>query len=165
MKEKLQEYALLAEIFSSIAILVTLIYLAVQTNQNTEALQAAQRQAIMAGDLEYIYRTNVDEPELALLRIKPNLTPEERIRLNGTLGIVMRMREFGWIQLQNGALDQQTWNAYEGNMLYTISFPNTRIWWNNSSPTFDEDFVSYVNSLLENVEIQDSLDILEAFDN
>lgn len=165
MKEKLQEYSLIAEIISSITILITLIYLAVQTNQNTEALQASQRQAILAGDLEYIYRTNVDDPELALLRTKLQLTDEEKIRLNGTLGILMRMREHGWIQLQNGALDEQTWNTYEGNIIDTLSYPNTRIWWENTSATsFDRGFVNYVNTLLEEAEVSGNLGILESFD-
>ena len=44
----LEQYAYLAEIIGVIAIVVTLIYLAVQTKQNTAAVQSSVRQAMLS---------------------------------------------------------------------------------------------------------------------
>ncbi len=53
----------LSEIFSSIAIVVTLIYLTVEIDQNTDAIHAQSREAVMAGSLM----------ELAAVRDNPNI--------------------------------------------------------------------------------------------
>ncbi len=44
----------ISEILSSVAILVTLIYLAIQTQQNADATQADTRQAILAADQQFL---------------------------------------------------------------------------------------------------------------
>ena len=46
VKEKLQEYALLAEIISSIAILATLVILVFEMRENTEAIHSAKIQSL-----------------------------------------------------------------------------------------------------------------------
>jgi len=46
MKEKLQEYALLAEIFSALAIVISLIFVGIQIQQNSELSQVNAYQSI-----------------------------------------------------------------------------------------------------------------------
>ena len=48
MKEKLQEYALLAEIIGGIAIVASLIFVGVQINQNHAMMRAQTRSDISA---------------------------------------------------------------------------------------------------------------------
>jgi hypothetical protein len=64
-------------ITSSIAILVTLVFLVVQMQQNTEAIQASSRQAIVAEDVQYLYRLS-DNTDLIFNRYKPQLTDEDQ---------------------------------------------------------------------------------------
>ena len=70
------KWSSIAEIVSSIAILITLIYLAIQTNQNTSALESATSQ----GMVEQIVQANmilVNNPEdIVEIFIKANNDPD-----------------------------------------------------------------------------------------
>ncbi len=91
-----------AEILSSVAILITLVYLVVEIGQNTEALQASSRQAVLEGDVQFLYQaTNV--PDLWLDYVNPNMTEREKIRLSTYLFALMRMRERDWLHYEAGA--------------------------------------------------------------
>ena len=46
MKEKLQEFALIAEVIGGIAVIVTLVFLVVETRENTNAIQAQTYQSL-----------------------------------------------------------------------------------------------------------------------
>ena len=66
----------ISEIVSSPATLVTLGYLAVETTQNTRAIEATSRQATLARDLEGLY-LNVANPRLFLNFVNENMTDDE----------------------------------------------------------------------------------------
>ncbi len=117
-----------AEILSSVAILATLVYLAIEIQQSAEATQANTRQAILASDQQFL-ELLVDSPEIHLLWYKLELSDEERVRLSYFLISHFRMRENNWFQHQNGILDDATWRAYRGSILAVLSAPRTRAWW------------------------------------
>ena len=50
MARSLQEYALAAEIIGAVAVVVSLIYVGLSVNQNTNALMVANHQALVAMD-------------------------------------------------------------------------------------------------------------------
>ena len=138
-----------AEILSSVAILATLVYLAIEIQQSAEATQANTRQAILASDQQFL-ELLIDSPGLNLLWYKPELSDEERIRLSYFLVTTVRMRESNWFQYQNGILDDATWRAYLGSLIVMLSAPQTRVWWQNFGleRIFDPEFISLVNELL-----------------
>ena len=142
----------IAEILSSVAVVVTLVYLAVEINQNSEILQANSRDNVLGADLQHLYRL-VDNPQLWLTFSKPDLTETERIELYFSLAALMRIRERDWLQVQSGALDEETWQAYKPGMLMTLSMPQTRKWWEGVNagdpPLFAPGFIEEVNSDLE----------------
>ena len=65
----------------SVGVLATLIYLAIQTRQNTASIQASTRQAILDADQKFLFCV-MDDPDLILLRFKPELTDADKIRLS-----------------------------------------------------------------------------------
>ena len=119
-----------AEILSSVAILATLVYLAIEIHQNAEATQADIRQAMLASDQQFL-ELIIDSPDLHILWYKPELSDEERVRLSYFLVSHFRMRENNWLQNQNGILDDATWRSYRGSILAILSTPRTRKWWRN----------------------------------
>ena len=154
-----------AEILSSVAILITLIYLVVEIQQNAEATQADTRQAILDSDQQYL-ELLIESPELHLLQFKPDLSDEERIRLSYLLTTFVRMRESNWLQYENGTLDDMTWQAYRLSLVAQISYPRTRIWWQNFGVEriYDSEFISLVNELLANQPLYDRSPHITAFD-
>ena len=88
----------IAEVLSSIAILVTLFYLAVEIQQGAEATQAQTRQAILESD-QQLLEMLIDDPRLhALWYTSSELTEHEKIRLSYFLILFVRMRESNWAQ-------------------------------------------------------------------
>ncbi len=100
--------SVIAEILSSAAVLVTLIYLAIQTRQNADAIQANTRQAILDADQQFIMAV-MASPELDAIFFKPDLTDDEKVRLSTFLLTHVRVRENDWFQYQAGVLDHVSW--------------------------------------------------------
>jgi len=145
----LEKLSAVAELVSSIAIVVTLGYLAIQTQQNTTAIQATVRQAMLADDLE-IVRQQMDFPNATVARSGGSeLTDEALIQLNSFLLALVRVRENQWLQYQNGVIDQQTWLTYQTALTAVFATEFTRSWFRNRSERgeFDQSFVDSVNEL------------------
>ena len=143
----------IAEITSSIAILITLVFLVVQMQQNTEAVQANSQQSALSEDLQFLYRF-VDKPALSQGRFKPQLTDDEKIQMHFTYTAFFRMRETQWLQYQNGVMDQATWESYRNAIVALLSSDRGRIWWQRSGETqFDLGFVAHVDDYLSNIPV------------
>lgn len=143
------KWSAIAEIISSIAILVTLIYLSIQTQQNTAAIQANTRQTMITTDVETL-KAGMDYPStLVKMRKGEELTEEEKNRIVSWLIMLVRTREYQWFQYKNGLLDKQAWEAYLSGIASNMSFPRTRRWWNHVAyDYFDHEFVDEVNKYL-----------------
>ena len=154
-----------AEILSSVAILITLVYLVVEIQQNAEATQAETRQAVLDSDQHYL-EFYVDSPELMVLQYQSDLSDEERIRLSFVLVTFIRMRENNWLQYENGTLDDVTWQTYRLSLISQLSAPQSRAWWQNFGVerVFDSDFISLVDELLANRPLFDRAPHITAFD-
>ena len=149
------KWSAIAEIVSSIAILVTLAYLAVQTAQNTAAIQGSTRQAMLAEDRELI-TLEIQYPEIQELeqRSPSTMSDTERTRLTSWLRIFGRNRENQYLQYKNGVIDEATWLSYANATADVLSLEGTRPWWEKDSYEFDPDFAAYVNELLANRPVQ-----------
>ncbi len=155
----------ISEIFSSVAILATLIYLAVEFQQNAEATRGDTRQAMLASDQQFL-ELLINDPGLHLLGYEPELSDEDKVRLGYFLITHLRMRENNWLQYENGILDETTWRAYRGSIVAVLSGPQTRHWWQNFGieRIFDSKFISIVDELLANQPVFDQSPQLAAFD-
>ena len=156
----------ISDILSSAAILVTLVYLAVQTRQATRAAQSGTRQAMLAAD-QQLLQLIVDNPELYLIRFKPQLTDEEKVRLGAYLVTFVRMREYNWLQYQNGILDEATWNSYRSAIAPFLGAPKTREWWRRYAremSAFHPDFVAVVDAELARAVVPERPPWLSAID-
>jgi len=132
---------------SSVAIVLTLIYLTVETRQNTDALLATSRQAIM--DAEMAYMADVrDNANLFIRRDDPDLSGEEQFRLSFLNLQFLRMREFAWFQYQNGILDEATWESYIGTARAMLSSEQARSILATPG-RFDPEFAAYMRDRLD----------------
>ena len=140
------KWASLAEIVSSIAIVITLIYLTIGTKQNTDALHATSRQAMLNSDLGYF--SNVMEyPELGRRSGLPGETDGD-IRLLAHILWFLRVREYAWFQYQNGILDETTWQSYIAPSVLVLASPEGKTVLDQFRG--DPEFISYIRALIEN---------------
>lgn len=145
-----------AELVSSIAILVTLIILVVEIRQNTEAQNAQSRQAVLqSSQTELLY--SVSNPELTLSIVKPGaLTPEENTRLGDYLTAIMRAREYSWLQFNNGIIDDEQWATEQVVIESVLSSTRTRKWWNViGKEQVGADFAAFVDDRLRGKPVDD----------
>ena len=148
------KWSAVAEILSSIAIVATLFYLAVQTSQNTAAIQAASRQGVLNGEL-WMLDKMIEYPALAPasgLINRPDLSEYDNRRYENMLNGQFRIRENLWFQYQNGALDRATWESYRNIfVLLLLSNPVMKQYWETLSPfTMDQNFVAEIDVALAN---------------
>ena len=156
----------LSEILGSVAIVITLIYLSIQTRQNADATRANTRQEVLAADQRLLLNF-VNDPELELIRYKPDLTDVEKARLGWVFITFTRMRENNWLQYQNGVLDKDTWESYRNSMVLMFGSRRGKAWWQNyivNPGLLDTQFTSEVNELLANAPTRDRSSVLAAFD-
>ena len=157
MKEKLQQYALLAEIISAAAIVISLIFVGFQINQgteetrlNTKAIQATVRQSIMHEDIAGLY-LYMNHPYLDK---RTNILAEERVPITAQIIAFIRMRESLWLQLQDGLIDEATWLSYREpliNVVFQAQFGRD-VW---AGSHWAPGFVEEIDAWISNLEIQD----------
>ena len=149
------KWSAIAEIASSIAIVSTLIYLAIQTQQNAGAILANSRNALIANEIS-INQQVVENPAIFAARYKADLTLEEQIQLEVWLVQLVRTREHQWLQYQDGLLDEQIWDAYANALPVILSFPKERAWWDRFKYSyFDNGFADAVDNLLRDTPINE----------
>ena len=149
------KWSAIAEIASSIAIVSTLIYLAIQTQQNAGAILANSRNALISNEIS-INQQIIENPSIFAYRYKSDLTLEEQIQLEVWLIQLVRTREHQWLQYQDGLLDEQIWDAYANALPVILSFPIERAWWNQFKYSyFDNGFADAVDRLLEDTPIDE----------
>jgi hypothetical protein len=143
-------FADIGEIVSSVAIVLTLIYLIVEIRQNTEALYAQSRQSVLAGSQTQLTGL-MENPEIVTSITKSGpLTAEENIRLNAFLQSALRTREFTWLQYQNGVVDEPAWRTEVAIIQFIFDSQRTRDWWAAvGRRVYAEEFSSFVDDLLD----------------
>ena len=153
----------IAEITSSIAIFVTLVFLVVQMQQNTEAIQAQSRDTTFIGtqDRMALYMSN---PDLEMLRHKSELTDEEKVRLFWRITMFIRAREHDWTQYQNGVLDEVVWQSYTAPIQVELSGVNSRKLWAYTRAYYNPRFVESVDAILADAPLINRSTALASFD-
>ena len=146
------KWSAIAEILGAVGILITLAYLAlqtrylaVQTEQNTAAIQASVRQAMVSEDRESLYKII----EYPFLNRPCNLTPEQTEQTRAYLMAFLRIRENHWVQYQQGVLDEGTWQVYRKPLSgVVLRWELGRKLWQDSRADIDVGFAENVDELL-----------------
>ena len=169
MKSDWSKWSAIAEILSSVAIVATLFYLAVQTRQvsvqteqmsiqsalTTNAILATSRQETMSADIEMI-AAMISNPEAWSNIDKPysELTSTEQAQARNVYAGLLRIREYAWFQYKNGILDEATLQTYLHPVPRWIDRASGPELWERLSRDLDSEFVSYVNVLRDQYDQQ-----------
>lgn len=147
---KLEKVSALAEITSSVAILVTLVFLTVETRQNTNALNAQTRQTILSSSQSELFML-FQNPDVVTALTRPGpLTPEENIKIDTFYTAAMRAREFSWLQYQNHLIDQSQWNSELAVIRSLLGGERARLWWERLGHSYvSAEFAEFVNQLIQ----------------
>lgn len=112
-KEKLQTWALIAEIIGGFAVVLSLILLLIGVRENTDTLKAATYDSLLA-DLGEHRRAVFTNDSLTEFSSKPreNLTPAEQSRVQSSILSVYYIFERAFIHWETGNLDENGWERF-----------------------------------------------------
>jgi hypothetical protein len=146
-----QQLANLGEIIGGVAVVVSLIYLAIQVRQNTLEQQTENytRALDRVSALQSQFGTN---GELAAMfsrgaRNTSVLSPQERIQFTWILYEMFGAFEFMFHASQSGAMPDAVWKRWAITIRFWMGQPGVRTWWQVRPIGFTEEFSAYVESL------------------
>lgn len=150
----LESLANLGEVVGAAAVVVSLIYLAIQVRQNTRAQQTenfsraldrvAAMQASLSQDSEtaVIFSKGVLDPS--------QLTPKERMQFTWAMYELFGAFEFMFFASNANAIPDEVWRRWASAVAWWMSFPGVRSWWNVRPIPLTSSFTSYVESIVIN---------------
>ena len=137
------KWSAIAEILGAVAIVATLMYLAVQTQQTNRGLLANSRAITMTADVNFLM--DAEEFLTAMGTPSEDLSSAQFERLSRQTIAYMRIREFAWFQYQDGILDESTWNSYLRPTAPLFANENFLWIWARYQNAFDARFVQAVH--------------------
>jgi len=144
----LDTVALIAQLISSIVIVLTLLYLAKQTRQTNVALLANSRQTTMTTDVDFLLRM-MAYPEVNWQPHEGDVQemPADRVAASRATVAFIRIREFAWFQYQSGILDEAAWRSIMAPTSRVLSSEIGGETWDTFRSELDPGFVEYCDRL------------------
>jgi hypothetical protein len=153
-KEKIEIAALVAEIVGAIAVVVSVVYLAVQVSEGNEQLKSQTHyNALMLGQIpiEIELRSGVLSDIIDRgYRDPGQLTPTEWYRFTQYQVMALNGWEFYYYENDKGTMPKPLWigaNAYYTKLIRTK--PGLQQFWHENRHVYAEPFASYVDRIIE----------------
>ena len=140
------------EIVGAMAVVATLVYLAIQIRQNTAQNKAASHQAISdsLNEINFLFAKSADVSELWLkgMQDRVGLTDGQRWQFDAMARAYFHVCETMFVQAELGAGDRGIMVAEERGMKIVLAMPGGREWWMENPFGFSEEFREYVDHLM-----------------
>ena len=153
-KERIEYWALLAEVIGAIGVIVSVIYLAVQVSASTTEMQAqtAYNALRLAQQSVEMQVANPDLGELVTrgARSAEGLTPTEWDRLAGYYFLMYNAWEYTYLLSKSDTMSLDFWEAHDGYMRSEIiRKPTMHKFWTESQSSYSTKFRKYVDEIFE----------------
>ena len=139
----------IGDFIGGLAVVVTLIYLALQIRQNTASVQAATVQSAAQANAELMDRFGSD-PELLKFYIEgvqdfESLSPDDRARFSSVMGSIMHRGEGMVDQVERGLLPPEALEGAANRLRGTFAGPGTLAWWGRGKYVYSANFQRWVD--------------------
>ena len=140
----------IGEFVGSIAVIISLIYLAIQIRSNTEAERTSTYQAVVS-DFGALNNTMASTPELSHLFVRAmedyhQLSSDEKARVSQLFFQCFHYFENMFYQNQKGYLDEEVWTGWKRLMLTYHSRPGFQTWWEHRRDVYSESFAVFLET-------------------
>jgi len=141
-----------AEILGALAVVGSLLYLAVQVRHSANATQAASRYATAQLTTDILVATTSDAELASILRRGQNdpdsLSDDEGFRFDILLYAIFDQWETMFSQLQRGAFSEEDWEKYDTTIIgMYFAQPGTQRFWETASDAYSTSFREYVDQV------------------
>ncbi len=138
----LETFSRIAGIVSSVAVVVSLIYVSVQVRQNTRALRATTYNSVTSNSVA-ILSPMYARPEFTefLTRVQSDpdaATPAEKLRFHINLLAAFRHWDNLYYQFRNGTLEREMWESYDRTLTSWLANAAWRDWFRHNSSFFSD---------------------------
>jgi hypothetical protein len=145
----LDELGSLGEFISGLAVVVTLVYLALQIRHNTRAVRSSMHQDMVESTLR-IAESMSDNPDVGRIVLKANedydnLTKEEFVRFEAYAERVFGNFESVFYSYRNSMIEQDLWESWEASYLADISRTAMRRFWHEDRPMHLRDYMEFID--------------------
>ena len=156
----LEDLGNIGEFVGAIAVVASLVYLALQIRQNTSQLNqntdvvranAELDNARLAAEFNAHLAENSELSELWRLGTSQseNLTESQQIRFGFMMGDLFYRLEGLFRQQQRGFLALDSWAAWDRLMSTLLRTPRVRSWWHAQQHPFSGAFMEHVDGLIQ----------------
>lgn len=146
----MEQLANLAEVIGVLLVIASLIYVAKQLRQTTEALYAQSRQSVLNSSQAELFALMNDSALAQSFAEGQDLSADENVRLHLYLSALVRAREFSWLQFRNGQIDETQWATELVVMQNVLGTKRTRRWWDKMGRyTFGAEFTNFVDTSIQ----------------
>jgi len=141
----------IGEVIGGVGVVASLLYLAVQTRQNTRAVRVASFHQV-ADSFSELSLAVFQDPSLVSLitrsRSEPDsLTPEDTARFGFFLLTLFRRAESMFFHCEQGALQRESWVGIHRTLEVMLTHPMADQWWSESADRFNPTFRAYIEEL------------------
>lgn len=159
---EIAELGAIGEFISSIAVLVTLVFLTLETRRNSRYLARSNSRQSIDGNREAL--SELLDKEVSELFYRGNLkglsslTPEERYRFDIAYAIWLQAGEQAFADARAGFFDAEHLISWENSIPGFLSTPGGAEWWQERRVWFSLEFRNEVDGMLTkfNPEVEQS---------
>jgi hypothetical protein len=142
-----------AEAIAAIGVIISLIYLGVQIQQNTNAIRASSYQSVADDitDFQLGLAQNSDLVRIYLTGLEGlgQLTPIERTRFEYYMGMLFTRFDTAVELYNRGMIDDKAMTPYSRFIIYHLEYPGVIEYWQESQIYFSDAMRTYVKHLKE----------------
>jgi hypothetical protein len=146
----ISELGSIGELLGSIAVFISLIYLAMQVKSGTDAARTSTYQSVVS-DFGSLNQSIASIPELSLLFVKAqedfeSLSADEKARASQLFFTVFRNFENMYYQHRKGYLEEELWVGWKRLMLTYYARPGFQAWWSIREDVYSKLFAEYLRT-------------------
>jgi hypothetical protein len=146
----LNELGNIGEFLSSIGVIVSLVYLAVQIRKNTETERTSTYQSVVS-DFGSLNRTMASDAKLSYLYVQAmenfaELDADEKARISQLFFATFHYFENMYYQYQKGYLEEDVWQGWKRLMLTYYARPGFQTWWSIRRDVFSNSFGEFLET-------------------
>jgi len=140
----------IGEIVGAVAVVLSVLYLALQIRQNTRVVQGATIQGITeTGQRENRWSSDMASVFIKAIESPGSMSSLETFQMGEWLTAAMIARQNEYLQYQRGLLDQEMWDASVGIVRSIMSVDFSRSWWRSWDKTvYSPGFVAVIEKIL-----------------
>ena len=147
----IQDWGALGEMIGGIAIIISLIYVALQIRQNTKATQMSSAHSFLDTQNAYVGLINQSSTLADILDRGAgglsNLQGSEVIQFSAFHDQAFSSFQTFFTEWKDGMLDDRLWGSHKHAMADLMFHPGVQKWWSNRKHWYDSTFQAYVDEM------------------